>query len=100
MPKVLNARQAGTKPAADRVYVGRPSRWSNPFVLDRDGMCDEVGARLKTNLKGGNVGGQRRAHVRRAHASTRPDPCLVTVPHRRWSFSSSPSHPTIGRATC
>ena len=24
MPKVLNARQAGTKPAADRVYVGRP----------------------------------------------------------------------------
>ena len=27
MPKVLNARQAGTKPAADRVYVGRPSRW-------------------------------------------------------------------------
>ena len=23
MPKVLNARQAGTKPAADRVYVGR-----------------------------------------------------------------------------
>ena len=25
MPKVLNARQAGTKPAADRVYVGRPA---------------------------------------------------------------------------
>jgi hypothetical protein len=22
MPKVLNARQSGTKPAADRVYVG------------------------------------------------------------------------------
>ena len=33
MPKVLNARQAGTKPAADRVYVGRPSRWGN--LLDR-----------------------------------------------------------------
>ena len=29
MPKVLNARQAGTKPAADRVYVGRPSKWGN-----------------------------------------------------------------------
>jgi hypothetical protein len=38
MPKVLNARQAGTKSAADRVYVGRPSRWGNPFVLGRDGV--------------------------------------------------------------
>ncbi len=42
MPKVLNARQAGTKPAADRVYVGRSSRWGNPFVLGRDGTRDEV----------------------------------------------------------
>jgi hypothetical protein len=29
MPKVLNARQAGTKPAADRAYVGRPSKWES-----------------------------------------------------------------------
>ena len=42
MPKVLNARQAGTKPAADRVYVGRPSRWGNPFVIGRDDSRDEV----------------------------------------------------------
>ncbi len=47
MPKVLNARQAGTKPAADRVYVGRPSRWGNPFVLGRDGMRDEVIAKYR-----------------------------------------------------
>jgi hypothetical protein len=33
MPKVLNARQAGTKPAADRIYVGRPSKWES--VRDR-----------------------------------------------------------------
>ena len=39
MPKVLNARQAGTKPAADRVYVGRPSKWGNPFVIGCDGVA-------------------------------------------------------------
>ena len=47
MCKVLNARQAGTKPAADRVYVGRPSRWGNPFVLGRDGTRDEVIAKYR-----------------------------------------------------
>ena len=47
MPKVLNARRAGTKPAADRVYVGRPSRWGNPFVLGRDGTRDEVIAKYR-----------------------------------------------------
>jgi len=31
--KVLNAKQAGTKPAADRLYVRRPSRWGS--VRDR-----------------------------------------------------------------
>jgi hypothetical protein len=47
MPKVLNARQAGTKPAADRVYVGRPSRSGNPFVIGRDGTRDEVIAKYR-----------------------------------------------------
>ena len=30
MCKVLNARQVGRRPALDRVYVGRPSKWGNP----------------------------------------------------------------------
>jgi len=47
MPKVLNARQAGTKPAADRLYVGRPSRWNNPFVLGRYGTRDDVIAKYR-----------------------------------------------------
>ena len=47
MPKVLNARQAGTKPAADRVYVGRPSRWGNRFVIGRDGTRDQVIAKSR-----------------------------------------------------
>jgi hypothetical protein len=42
MCKVLNARQAGKRPAPDRVYVGRPSKWGNPFVIGRDGSRDEV----------------------------------------------------------
>ncbi len=29
MCKVLNARQVGKHQAADRVYVGRPSKWGN-----------------------------------------------------------------------
>jgi Domain of unknown function (DUF4326) len=42
MFKVLNARQVGRKPAPDRVYVGRPSKWGNPFAIGRDGTRDEV----------------------------------------------------------
>ena len=42
MCKVLNARQVGERPAPDRVYVGRPSKWGNPFVFGRDGSRDEV----------------------------------------------------------
>ena len=30
MCKVLNARQVGKRPAPDRIYVGRPSKWGNP----------------------------------------------------------------------
>jgi hypothetical protein len=40
MCKVLNARQVGKRPMPDRVYVGRPSKWGNPFVIGRDGSRD------------------------------------------------------------
>jgi hypothetical protein len=33
MYKLMNARQVGKRPAADRVSVGRPSKWGNPFVI-------------------------------------------------------------------
>jgi hypothetical protein len=29
------------------VYIGRPSKWGNPFVLGRDGGRDEVIARYR-----------------------------------------------------
>jgi len=47
MCKVLNARQVGKRPAADRVYVGRPSKWGNLFVIRRDGSRDEVIAKYR-----------------------------------------------------
>jgi hypothetical protein len=31
----------------DRVYVGRPSKWGNPFVIGRDGTREEVVAKYR-----------------------------------------------------
>jgi Domain of unknown function (DUF4326) len=39
--KILNARNE-SKIGDDRVYIGRPSKWGNPFVIGRDGTRDEV----------------------------------------------------------
>ena len=50
MCKVLNARQVGTRLTADRVYVGRPSKWGNPFVIGRDGTRDQVIAKYRAWL--------------------------------------------------
>lgn len=40
MPQVLNRNYSGVP--ADAVYVGRPSKWGNPFVIGRDGNRGEV----------------------------------------------------------
>lgn len=48
-PRTLNARHVGkTVPGA--VYVGRPIRWGNPFVLGRDGDRATVIARYRSWL--------------------------------------------------
>jgi hypothetical protein len=47
MCKILNARHVGTKTTADRVYVGRPTKWGNPFVIGRDGDRQTVIAKHK-----------------------------------------------------
>jgi len=47
MCRILNAKQVGEAPSATRVYVGRPSKWGNPFVIGRDGSRDEVIARYR-----------------------------------------------------
>ena len=40
MPKVLNKYKDGVP--ADAVYIGRPSKWGNPFVIGKDGTREEV----------------------------------------------------------
>jgi hypothetical protein len=42
MCKVLNAKQVGKLSTPDRIYVGRPGKWGNPFVIGRDGARDDV----------------------------------------------------------
>ena len=37
--KVWNKRDEGVP--ADAVYVGRPTKWGNPFVVGRDGVRGE-----------------------------------------------------------
>src|SRR5215204_6375273 len=45
MPRVLNKRRHGVPEAA--VYIGRPSKWGNPFVLGKDETRDEVIAKYR-----------------------------------------------------
>ncbi len=40
MPKVLNRHIDEIPPEA--VYIGRPSKWGNPFLLGKDGSRDIV----------------------------------------------------------
>lgn len=40
MPKVLN-KYHDVIPK-DAVYIGRPSKWGNPFVIGRDGSREDV----------------------------------------------------------
>lgn len=41
MPKVYNKRQGNSVPSG-AIYIGRPSKWGNPFVIGRDGSREEV----------------------------------------------------------
>jgi hypothetical protein len=48
MPRVLNKHRDGTPKGA--VYIGRPSKWGNPFVIGKDGTREEVIAKYKAKL--------------------------------------------------
>jgi hypothetical protein len=37
------------------VYIGRPSRWGNPFVIGRDGSRADVIAKFRTYARGSAV---------------------------------------------
>ena len=40
MPKVWNKRDPSCP--KDAIYVGRPSKWGNPFTIGKDGTREEV----------------------------------------------------------
>lgn len=45
MPKVWNKRDPNCP--KDAVYVGRPTKWGNPFQIGRDGTREEVIAKYR-----------------------------------------------------
>jgi hypothetical protein len=45
MPAVHN-KYKSTAPA-DAIYIGRPSKWGNPFVIGKDGTRQEVVQKYK-----------------------------------------------------
>lgn len=48
MAKVLNKRVSGVPHGA--IYIGRPSKWGNPFVIGKDGTRAEVIAKYREHL--------------------------------------------------
>jgi len=48
MPKVWNKRKRLEPKPLDAIYVGRPSRWGNPFRSPEDGTREEVIAKFET----------------------------------------------------
>ena len=53
MPRVLNKRNDSI--TKDAVFVGRPSKWGNPFYLERDGNREQVIAKYREWLLGNEV---------------------------------------------
>lgn len=53
MPIVYNKHNCGPLiQMSQAVYIGRPSKWGNPFVIGRDGTRDEVIAKFEQYLFG------------------------------------------------
>ncbi len=54
IPRVLNKHRLGPGDEAalapDSVFVGRPSKWGNPFKIGPDGTRDEVIAKYRDYL--------------------------------------------------
>ena len=60
MCKVLNARRVGRRSAPDRAYVGRPTKSGKPFVIGRNGACDQVIAKYRAWILRQPVPGRQR----------------------------------------
>ena len=47
----MNARVLNRRETSDGVYIGRPSKWGNPFVIGRDGSREDVIAKYRLWIK-------------------------------------------------
>ncbi len=47
MCKVLNARKVGKRSSATQLFIGRPSKWGNPFAIECDGSRADVIAKYR-----------------------------------------------------
>lgn len=47
MCKVLNARKVDKRSTESQIYIGRPSKWGNPFVIGRHGSRADVIAKYR-----------------------------------------------------
>ena len=53
MPEVYNKHNCGPLlRLSQAVYIGRPSKWGNPFVIGKDGTREEVVAKFEEYLLG------------------------------------------------
>ena len=48
MAQILNKQRSGIPAGA--VYIGRPSKWGNPFVIGKDGSRGEVITKYRAHL--------------------------------------------------
>jgi len=49
MPKIYNKYHKNA--SHDAVYIGRPTKWGNPFAIGKDGSRAEVIAKYRTYLR-------------------------------------------------
>ncbi len=52
MPRVINKYKDEFSYSSDTVYIGRPSKWGNPFQIGVDGDRDTVVEKYKNYLLG------------------------------------------------
>lgn len=50
-PKVINLRRVARAMTEGTVRVDRRTKWGNPFVVGKDGTCEEVIAKYRTYLQ-------------------------------------------------
>lgn len=74
MPKVLNKRSNSSKGA---IYIGRPSKWGNPFVIGEDGTREEVIKKYEAWLDSGDgpIGDIEELRGRNLVCWCSPEPC-------------------------